>query len=426
MILTADHPPDKEPLKQQPVRVATLWSSWQIGANLLWAYTGALAVDLGASGIQQSTVTGVQTLGNASMQWAWGSLSDRFGRRPFLFLGLLAIGMTAALVPFAHTAWQLILLLLVPTIIGSAAIPAWNGLLGDITTLKGRGRFVGIITAIGTIASAIALVTVGFVAVSIGLTGLAQYQVPMYTAAIGMAIAVICVLVLTETVQPSKRRIFEIRKSIQRTPRFVRFLVINTLFFAAMGAAWPLFPIITRGILNVDLFLIGIFTAVFSISSGIAQFTGGYLTDRFGRKPVIIMSRVVIFIAPLSHALGAITGNFWFLLPSNIAGGFLTGLFIVSSTAWLLDSAPQIHRGSVVALFNFFTGVSAFCAAMVSGFVLDYLMLFIALETAVIMMMLTIVVIRIIASLGYFGINETLVKIPAPTVPTVPGPERAP
>ena len=124
MNLTDDQPHEEEPLNQQPVRVASLWSSWQVGANLLWAYTGALAVDLSASGIQQSTVTGVQTLGNASMQWAWGSLADRFGRRPFLFLGLLAIGMTAALVPFAQNAWQLILLLLVPTIIGSAAIPA--------------------------------------------------------------------------------------------------------------------------------------------------------------------------------------------------------------------------------------------------------------------------------------------------------------
>ena len=54
---------------QQRVRLAALWSTWQIGANLLWAYTGAFAVDLGATGIEQSTVTGVQTLGNSSLQW---------------------------------------------------------------------------------------------------------------------------------------------------------------------------------------------------------------------------------------------------------------------------------------------------------------------------------------------------------------------
>ncbi|MFW9935231.1 MAG: MFS transporter [Candidatus Thorarchaeota archaeon] len=426
MTLTDDPPPENEPLNQQSLRVASLWSSWQIGANLLWAYTGALAVDLGATGVQQSTVTGVQTLGNASMQWAWGSLTDRFGRRPFLFLGLLAIGMTAALVPFALNAWQLILLLLVPTIIGSAAIPAWNGLLGDITTMSGRGRFVGIITAIGTIASAISLVVVGYFAVTVGLTGLAQYQVPMYVGATSMAIAVIIVLVITETVRPSKRRVFQIRESVKRTPHFVRFLVINTLFFAAMGAAWPLFPIVTRGILQVDLFLIGIFTAIFSICSGIAQFLGGYLADRFGRKPMLIIGRTMIFLAPLNSALGAITGNIWFLLPLNIAGGFLTGLFIVSSTAWLLDSAPKVYSGTVVALFNFFTGLSAFCAAMVSGYVLDYFTLFLPYAAVVISMMLIIVVIRIIMSLGYFAINETLVRVPAPTVPQVPGPERAP
>lgn len=424
--MTDDYLPTEESPDQQRVRVASLWSSWQIGANLLWAYTGALAVDLGATGIQQSMVTGVQTLGNASMQWAWGSLADRFGRRPFLFLGLLAVGITAALIPLAQTAWQLILLLLVPTIVGSAAIPAWNGLLGDITTMKGRGRFVGIITAIGTISAAIALVIIGFLATTLGLSGIAEYQVPMYVAAISLGVAVICVLVLTETVRPSKRRVFQIRESIEKTPRFVHFLIVNTLFFAAMGGAWPLFPIINRGILNVNLFLIGILTAIFSLSSGVAQLTGGPLTDRFGRKPMLFVSRSLIFTAPLLTTLGAITGNIWFLVPSMISGGFFTGLFIVSSTAWLLDSAPKQYRGTVVALFNFFTGVSSFAAAMISGFVLDVLVLTIPYATAVIMMMLTIVIFRILSSIGYLTVNETLVTTPAPTIPRVPGPEHAP
>jgi MFS family permease len=421
-----DQPILKEPLDQQRVRVATLWSSWQIGANLLWAYTGALAVDLGATGVQQSMVTGVQTLGNSSMQWAWGSLTDRFGRRPLLFLGLLAIGITAALIPLAQNAVQLIALLLVPTIIGSASIPAWNGLLGDLTTMKGRGRFVGLITAIGTIASAIALVIVGYFATNLGLIGITQYQVPMYVGAISIGIALICVLVLVETIQPSRQRLFQIKASIQGTHRFVHFLMVNAIFFAAMGGAWPLFPIITRGILHVDLFFIGIFTAIFSISSGVAQLSGGALTDRFGRKPVLFVSRAVIFIAPIFHSMAAITGNIWFLIPSNIAGGFLTGLFIVSSTAWLLDSAPTIHRGTVVALFNLVTGVSAFTAAMISGVILDFLVLTIPYGTAVITMMFTIAAIRIFASMGYLTINETLVKTPAPTVTRIPSPEQAP
>jgi len=421
-----DQPTLIEPLDQQRVRVASLWSSWQIGANLLWAYTGALAVDLGATGVQQSMVTGVQTLGNSSMQWVWGSLSDRFGRRPLLLLGLLAIGITAALIPLAHNAVQLIALLLVPTIIGSASIPAWNGLLGDLTTMKGRGRFVGLITAIGTIASAIALVIVGYFATNLGLAGITQYQVPMYVGAISIGIALICVLVLVETIQPSRQRLFQIKASIQGTHRFVHFLVVNAIFFAAMGGAWPLFPILTRGILHIDLFFIGVFTAIFSISSGIAQLTGGTLTDRFGRKPVIFVSRAVIFTVPVFHSTAAITGNIWFLIPSNIAGGFLTGLFIVSSTAWLLDSAPKIHRGTVVALFNLVTGVSAFTAAMISGFILDFLVLTIPYGTVVITMMFTIAVIRLFASMGYLTINETLVKTPAPTVTRIPSPEKAP
>jgi len=95
-----DSSTESPPSPVQPKgRLAALWSSWQISAVLVTTYVGVLAVDLGANGVEQSLVTGVQTVGNASLQGVWGSLSDRFGRRPFMFLGLVAVGMTAALVP---------------------------------------------------------------------------------------------------------------------------------------------------------------------------------------------------------------------------------------------------------------------------------------------------------------------------------------
>jgi DHA1 family multidrug resistance protein-like MFS transporter len=377
---------------------------------LVTTYVGVLAVDLGANGVEQSLVTGVQTVGNASLQGVWGSLSDRFGRRPFMFLGLVAVGMTAALVPLAQTAFQLILVMLVPTIVGSAAIPAWNGLLGDLTTMHIRGRFVGLITAIGTVASATALVIVGYAAVSLGLTGTAAYHVPLYASAVVMVIATVCVLCLRETVHRTKRHLFSFQSAVRGTPRFHRFLLINGIFFFAMGLAWPFFPKITRSILGADVFQIGILQALFGICSGAAQIGGGWLADRFGRKPVILASRLFICLAPLSHALGAMTLNIWFLVPSNIAGGVTTGLFLVGSSAWLLDAAPAQCRASIVALFNLVTGVASFAGALLSGVLYDVLALVMDLRTVLVLMMLTVVVIRTIAATGYLTINETLIS----------------
>ena len=395
-----------EPSNQQKVRLAALWSSWQIGANLVWSCTGVLADTLGATGIEQSLVTGTRTLGNAALQGVWGSLSDRFGRRPFLFLGLAAVGMTAALMPLATTAFELILLLLVPTIVGSAAIPAWNGLLGDITTLEKRGRFIGVITAIGTVASAIALFLVGYYTVSLGFTGARQYDIPLYSSAVITIIALVCVLCIRETIQRTKRSVFNFRSAINGTPKFLPFLLINAIFFCAMGAAWPLFPKITN--LYADVFQVLLLTALFSLCSGATQVLGGTLIDRLGRKGVLFVSRFLIFLAPLSQAIAAMTDNIWFLVPTQIFGGGLTGLFIVSSTAWLLDSSPAKDRASVTALFNLVTGVTSFAGAMVAGFILDWFMLFWDKKSVLIMMMLAIVVLRIITSTGYIAVSETL------------------
>ncbi len=403
-----DQPETIEPSNQQKVRLAALWSSWQVGANLVWSCTGVLADTLGATGVEQSLVTGTRTLGNASLQGVWGSLSDRYGRRPFLFIGLLAVGMTAALMPLATTAFELILLLLVPTVVGSAAIPAWNGLLGDITRLEKRGRFIGIITAIGTVASAVALFLVGYYTVSLGLSGASQYYIPLYTSAVITVIALFCVLCVSETMQRTKRSLFNFRASVRGTPRFLPFLLINAIFFCAMGAAWPLFPKITN--LYANVFQVLLLTALFSLCSGVTQILGGVLIDRHGRKGILFISRFFIFLAPLSHAFTAITNNVWLLVPSQVFGGGLTGLFIVSSTAWLLDSSPVKDRASVTALFNLVTGVTSFVGAMIAGLVLDWLVLYWDKKVVLIMMMLTIVVIRIITSTGYIAVSETLPK----------------
>jgi len=407
-------------------RLAGLWSTWQISAVLVTTYVGVLAVDLGANGVEQSLVTGVQTVGNASLQGVWGSLSDRFGRRPLMLLGLVAVGMTAALVPLAQTAFQLILVMLVPTIVGSAAIPAWNGLLGDLTTMHIRGRFVGLITAIGTVASSTALVIAGYTAVNLGLTGTAAYHVPLYVSAVVMIIAVVCVLSLHETVRRTQRHLFSFRSAIKGTPRFSRFLLVNGIFFFAMGLAWPFFPKITRSILQADVFQVGILQALFGICSGVAQIGGGWIADHYGRRPVLLASRFFICLAPFFHALGALTLNMWFLVPSNIAGGVTTGLFLVGSSAWLLDGAPAPCRASIVALFNLVTGVASFGGALLSGFLYDLLALVIDLRTVLILMMLSVVVIRTIAATGYLSIHETLVKPTArPTAkacaPAAPG-----
>ncbi len=404
--MKGNQPDSTEPSNQQRVRLAALWSSWQIGGNLVWSCTGVLAATLGATGIEQSLVTGTRTLGNASLQGLWGSLSDRFGRRPFLFIGLLAVGMTAALMPLARTALELILLLLVPTIVGSAAIPAWNGLLGDITTLERRGRFIGVITAIGTVASAVALFVVGYYTVSLGLTGASQYYIPLYTSAVITIIALVCVLCLRETMQRTKRSVFNFRAAVKGTPHFLPFLLINAIFFCAMGSAWPLFPKIT--VLYANVFQVLLLTALFSLCSGVTQILGGTLIDRLGRKGILFISRFLIFLAPLSHAMAAITDNIWFLVPSQVFGGGLTGLFIVSSTAWLLDSSPVKDRGSITALFNLVTGITSFVGAIIAGFVFDWLALFWDVKSVLIMMMLTIVVIRVITSTGYIAVNETL------------------
>jgi len=401
---------ERPPLVRQLGRLLILSAGWQVGNNLLWAYTGSLATDLGATGTEQAAVTGVQTLGTAALQGVWGRLSDKLGRRPLLFLGFLSVGITAAIMPLVQSPTMLILLLLLPSLVGSAVIPAWNGMLGDVTTQRERGSFTGLVMAVGTVASVTALVTFGFLSVTTGLTGLAQYQIPLYAASAALFASTLAILVTRETLHPSSRTPGGFLDVFWASPPFRRFLLVNGVFSMAMGMAWPLFPVVTRSIVGADLFQIALLTAVFSVLAGVAQVKGGHIADRAGRKPVLAISRLLIFLCPLLHALGGITLNIWLLLASNIAGGTLTGLYIVSSTAWLLDVAPSESRGSLIALSNIVTGVTSFTGAVISGLITDILAVQLGFHSAVILMLLAIALIRLTCSTGFFTLHETLPK----------------
>jgi len=76
-----------------------------------------------------------------------GRLSDRWGRRPVICLGLLSSGLVACFFPLAPSLWVLSLAWLVEALCSSAAVPAQDALVSDLTGGSVRGRAYGVYAA---------------------------------------------------------------------------------------------------------------------------------------------------------------------------------------------------------------------------------------------------------------------------------------
>ena len=136
--------------------------------------------------------------------------------------------------------------------------------------------------------------------------------------------------------------------------------------------------------------------SLFGAGSFIAQLTGGEFTDRFGRRPVMLMS---FFITPIFMIILGLTRDLVLISISTFIVGFFTDLHRPAVGAAIADLVPPESRtrayGYNYWAINLGAAIAPVLAGLIAGY--NYLILFVAdaLTTA------------IFGFIVLFGIRET-------------------
>lgn len=73
----------------------------------------------------------------------WGSLSDKYGRKPFLLVGLIGLGMAMSLFGIANRLWMLYVAQMLSGSLSSATLSVAQAYVADSTTREERGGAMG-------------------------------------------------------------------------------------------------------------------------------------------------------------------------------------------------------------------------------------------------------------------------------------------
>ncbi len=73
----------------------------------------------------------------------WGSLSDRYGRKPFLLVGMVGLGSAMAIFAFSTQLWMLYVAQVLSGGLSSAALPSAQAYAADSTSPEERGGAMG-------------------------------------------------------------------------------------------------------------------------------------------------------------------------------------------------------------------------------------------------------------------------------------------
>ena len=139
------------------------------------------------------------------------------------------------------------------------------------------------------------------------------------------------------------------------------FLIVATELIG-FGLIIPILPQISQQYTQSGL-LLGILISSFSFTQFFAAPILGKLSDQYGRKPILILSK---FGTAISYLILAHSGSYWMLLISRCLDGF-TGGNIAVARAYLSDITPAKNRSKAMAIIGIAFGTGFIFGPAIGG-----------------------------------------------------------
>lgn len=170
----------------------------------------------------------------------------------------------------------------------------------------------------------------------------------------------------------------------------------GTLINRLGGFVIPFLTLYLTAQREIPVSVAALVVSFFGAGSFIAQLTGGELTDRLGRRPVMLMS---FFITPIFMVILGLARDLYLISISTFIVGFFTDLYRPAVGAAIADLVPPESRtrayGYNYWAINLGAAVAPLLAGLIAGY--NYLILFVADA-------LTTFIFGLIV---FFGIRET-------------------
>ncbi len=335
--------------------------------------------ELGLTYTEIGFILTVQHIVGAIANLPGGAVVDAYGKKGYLLtLALIWIGVPYAVMSMAHSYWVLLVCMALVGIGNNIWHPAAIPMLAYRYPDR-KGFVLSVHGMFGNLGEALAPLVIGAL-----LTWYSWRTVVVVNVVPGILMAAMILIMLgalnaakdshaddinAKAVEPwSAKRYFADFASLFRNKELM--LVSFSAMFRTLTQVGLLtfLPLYLAYEMGYNPFLVGVCMAVLQIAGFAASPVAGHLSDKWGRRRVVMSSMLLSGVTILGMALAG--NSIWFVVFVGLVGSFLYAMRSVLQ-AWAVEATPKHLAGTGVGLQFGITAIGGVIAPSLFGIVAD-------------------------------------------------------
>ncbi len=318
-----------------------------------------LTVTLGATAEMLGFIEGIAETTAALLKLFSGWLSDKLRRRKAITLAGYGLStLTRPLMAMVAAAWQVLFIRFGDRVGKGLRTAPRDALVADSIDPALRGRAFGFHRAMdhagAVVGPLLAMLVLAFTH--------DNYRAVFWWAVVPAVVSVIVLAVGAQEIKPQQTSRPPSLRLKQFDSNFRYYLFVIFLF--TLGNSSDAFLLLRAKQVGVSVTLIPLLWVWHHVVKMVFSVPGGSLSDRIGRKRVIIMGWVIYAAVYGGFALANQSWHIWVLFAVY---GLFFALTEGAEKAWVADLVKPEQRGTAYGVYNFAIGIGALPASVIMG-----------------------------------------------------------
>ena len=335
-----------------------------ISSEMVYPLIPRLISSIGGTSVALGVIEGIAEATASVLRAFSGYISDRLKKRKALVI--LGYSLSALAKPLLGISkiWQMVLgfRFLDRTGKGIRTAPR-DAILADSAGEKERGKWFGFHRAMDTLGAGIGPLS-AFLLLGIGV----PFRHLFFWAVIPAGVAVLVLIFLVREVAPERKEGEKFKLNFRGWSRHYHYyLIISGIF--VLGNFSNTFLILRAqelGLKEEKFLFIPLLYLLYNLSYALISMPAGMLSDRIGRRKVLLFSFVLFALVYLGFGLNESLWALWLLF---FLFGFVDGTKEGTQRALIADLVPSERRASAYGVYYAIVGALMFPSSAIAGLV---------------------------------------------------------